>query len=134
MTIIVDSKTFTCCKAGCGIVFAVPAWFESSRREDHQLWYCPNGHGQQFTSESDAEKFRRERDIAKQQNARLEEEARQERARAEKAEQAVRNLKKRTSAGTCPCCQRSFSNMAVHIRKQHPQFLAEQVVPLKAVK
>jgi hypothetical protein len=54
--------------------------------------------------------------------------------RAEKAERKVKKLTKRTAAGTCPCCQRTFSNMAEHMKHQHPQFVADtgaKVVPIK---
>jgi hypothetical protein len=49
----------------------------------------------------------------------------------------VTKLKKRTSAGTCPCCTRTFANMAEHMKKQHPDFVAEggaNVVRLKAAR
>lgn len=98
-------------------------------------FYCSYGHGQVFAKgESDFDKLRRERDRLKQDAARLEEEASLARVRAEKAEAATKRLKKRTSAGTCPCCQRTFSNMAEHMKHQHPQFVQEggaNVVKLK---
>jgi len=28
----------------CGVLFAVPDWFDKARREDHQTFHCPNGH------------------------------------------------------------------------------------------
>lgn len=46
----------TCCN--CGIIFAVPEHWESSRREDHQNFWCPNGHQQAFLSKSETEKLR----------------------------------------------------------------------------
>jgi hypothetical protein len=78
--------------------------------------------------------LRRERDRLKQDTARLEEEASLARVRAEKAEAAAKRLKKRASAGTCPCCSRTFANMAEHMKQKHPELLAEggtKVVPLK---
>lgn len=32
----------------CGITFAMPAAYESRRRDDHQQFHCPNGHPQGF--------------------------------------------------------------------------------------
>lgn len=52
--------------------------------------------------------------------------------RAALAEAQARRLKKRAAAGTCPCCKRSFSNMATHMRKQHPAYVADNVVKLRA--
>lgn len=128
------TKVITCCNTDCGISFAVPAWWESGKRENHSWFYCPNGHHQHFSAESDAEKLRRERDRLKQREAMLIEEASQATARAEKAERAKKRLEKRTAAGTCPCCQRTFSNMSTHMKRQHPEFVSDagaNVVPIK---
>lgn len=129
----VPEVVITCCNDTCGISFAVPQWWHKGKRETHAWFYCPNGHQQHYTQESDEEKMRRERDIARQQLARVEQEKVAALARAQKAERSEKRLKKRSAAGTCPCCQRTFSNMTTHMRKQHPEFVAEQtnVVPLK---
>jgi hypothetical protein len=50
-------------------------------------------------------------------------------------EPEIKRIKKRAAAGTCPCCQRSFSNMATHMKRQHPDYVKESganVVPIKA--
>jgi hypothetical protein len=134
MTMNVDDVVLTCCHKDCGISFAVPSWWHKGKRETHTWFYCPNGHQQHFSSESDIEKARRERDIARQQVARAEQEAAEARRGWEKAEREAKKLKKRASAGTCPCCQRTFSNMATHMKREHPQFVADggaKVVPIK---
>lgn len=131
MGFYVDGVTITCCNEACGMSFQVPSWWDKGRRETHARFFCPNGHGQSYTSESDADKFRRERDSARQQLARAEQEAMEAHQLAIKAERAKKRLEKRAAAGTCPCCQRTFSNMNTHMRKQHPTFVAENVVPLK---
>jgi hypothetical protein len=127
----------TCCKNDCGITFAVPNWWNQGKRETRKTFYCPNGHPQSFTGASDIEKARRERDIARQQVARAEQEAAEALARAQKAELAEKKLKKCASAGTCPCCSRTFSNMATHMKRQHPTFVEEggaKVISIKATK
>lgn len=134
MSMSVDDVVLTCCHTDCGISFAVPAWWHKGKRETHAWFHCPNGHRQHFSAESDLEKMRRERDMARQEIARVEQAAAEQRQRAERAEKEAKKLKKRASSGTCPCCQRSFSNMATHMRKQHPTFVAEQTLALKVVK
>lgn len=131
MGFYVEGVTITCCIKDCGISFQVPGWWEKGKRETHATFYCPNGHGQHFSGESDADKFRRERDIAKQQLARAEQEAADARARAELLNKQKRRLEKRASAGTCPCCTRTFTNMSRHMKTKHPEFIAENVVPMK---
>lgn len=125
--------TFTmnrlCC-GECGIEFDVPNNFYKERKNTGKGWYCPNGHSRVFR-ESDADKFRRERDIAKQQLARAEQELVDANARAELLKKQKKRLEKRAAAGTCPCCQRTFNNMTRHMQSKHPEFIAENVVPLK---
>lgn len=137
MITLVPSVVLTCCNDECGISFAVPEWWNRGKRETHKRFYCPNGHGQSYTAENTEEELRRERDIARQQLARSEEEAALARRDAEKAHREVRKLKKRASAGTCPCCQRTVSQMARHMKTKHPEFVAEEttnVVQMKVKK
>jgi chromosome segregation ATPase len=124
----------------CGCLFGMPQGYLNNRRGDKAAFYCPNGHSMSYR-ESEADKLRRERDRLKQEAARLEEEnaAAQlaldvARDRMQKAEKANKRLKKRTSAGTCPCCNRTFGNMAEHMKHQHPEFVSDsgaKVVPIK---
>jgi predicted nucleic acid binding AN1-type Zn finger protein len=127
---VVDS--ITCFR--CGIVFGVPEHWLKSRREDKESFWCPNGHSQAFVK-SIADQLRQERDSLRQQMSRVIDEREEQRKRAVRAEHREKRLQKRTAAGTCPCCKRTFSNMAIHMKKQHPGFVAEQanVVPLKDV-
>lgn len=123
----------------CGVAFTVPAVVYRQQRESGGHHSCPNGHSQGWNKDGcENARLRRERDNLKQQMARVEDERRQaqqseeaQRARAMKAESAAKRLAKRASAGTCPCCQRTFSNMGHHMKTKHPDFGAE-VVPLRA--
>lgn len=126
----------------CGCASTVPKAMEDELRLRGGYRHCPSGHAWGWSKdESEVERVRRERDRLKQEQARLEQEradawatAAAQLDRANKAEAANKRLKKRTSAGTCPCCSRTFSNMAEHMKKQHPQFVADggaKVVPMK---
>lgn len=121
----------------CAVWHTVPEIVYNCYQAEGGFWSCPNGHRRGFrkgADEIERENTRRERDRLKQDAARLEEEASLARVRAEKAEGAVKRLKKRSSAGTCPCCARTFSNMAEHMKHQHPTFVADggaKVVPIK---
>lgn len=126
----------------CGCVSTVPEVMNEQLRAEGGYRHCPSGHAWGWSKEtSEREQLRRERDRLKQDAARLEDENRQAwasatalRERADKAEKVAKRLKKRSSAGTCPCCSRTFSNMAEHMKHQHPQFVADggaKVVPIK---
>jgi len=123
----------TCCN--CGTVFAMSDHVHTTalnRREKFQF-YCPNGHEQHYVStESEADKLRRERDRLKQDRARLQDEVREaneradtERRRTAAAKGQVTKLKRRAAAGICPCCNRSFTNLQRHMANQHPGFVSD---------
>jgi hypothetical protein len=109
----------------CGVHWLMPQYILRKRRQDKTNFYCPNGHPQCFR-ESDADRLRRERDILQQQIARVEDEKREQIERALRAEKETARLKKRASAGVCPCCNRTFLNMQRHMKAKHPN-----IVPLK---
>jgi hypothetical protein len=119
-----------CCV--CGIEFAMPAYFVRKRREDHVDFHCPNGHPQHFTGETEAEKLKRQ--LANEVRMRENAEARassnwkaKERAdrQAAAARGQVTKIKHRVGHGVCPCCHRTFAQLASHMKEKHPDFAEE---------
>lgn len=117
----------------CGVDFAMPARLIKKRREDGLGFHCPNGHSLTF-KDNEHDKIRRERDQLKQDNARLVEDAQAARRSVVKAEKETKRLKRRAVGGACPCCNRSFQNMARHMKTKHPDFVSSKVVSLDAAK
>lgn len=123
----------------CGVQHAVP---QSLRDEQMRLHdnkgtpfgiYCPLGHSHIPSGESLADKHRREMELAEKRLAA--ERARHDQTRADRdhieacrrAEKAAKTrLKKRIGAGVCPCCKRSFQNLARHMKGQHPEFAEDE--------
>lgn len=44
----------------------------------------------------------------------------------ERVKGEVTKLKKRIANGVCPCCKRSFCNLAAHMKTQHPEYTKEE--------
>lgn len=112
----------------CGVWYVVPLFVHQRHYWDGGYSYCPNGHtwGWHTGAENAArEAVRRERDQLKQDAARLEQEIAAERARAEAAEKRIVEVRRRATAGVCPCCSRTFSDVQRHMLTKHPN-----VVPL----
>lgn len=130
----IDDFTWTVCIT-CGVQFVLPNALYDHQVKKGGYHHCPNGHKQGWSiEESELARTRRERDNARQQVARAEDEAREALAKVSRIDAEMKRLKKRASAGTCPCCQRNFSNMSRHMKSEHPDFIAENVVKLKAKK
>lgn len=120
--------------AACSIDFGIGADFVARRRKDHKSFYCPNGHSLSYSGPSAEEKrlASTERELEAARSLAQRESRRRERAEAEartadyKARAAKGQLtktRKRIAAGVCPCCNRTFQNLARHIAGQHPDFI-----------
>lgn len=120
LTFAETMNSLTCSE--CGIVFALPAFYMTKRREDHKAFHCPNGHQQHYPAETEAEKLKKELEQQKKRTTWAESQAAEERARADRAAGELTKLKARVNNGVCPCCQRSFVNLRRHLASKHPDF------------
>ena len=135
---MVDLVEHTCGECGC--VWGFPAALKKQRLEDGKQFFCPNGHRRSFTrGQGEADLLRRERDSLKQQTARLEDRIRDERGRAERERHRANGYKghatkmtKRAKAGVCPCCNRTFQQLARHMAAKHPQFTPIEIEQIGA--
>jgi hypothetical protein len=127
----------TLCCGSCSIPFAIPADRLDKLQTTGDWFWCPNGH-QIHYSESEEQKLKKQLAASKRRAdglakdaegylARITHEADQRRA-AERQVTAykgtVTRMKKRTAAGICPCCQRTFQQLARHMAGQHPGYEA----------
>lgn len=119
--VYLQMETITCCRQGCGLTFAVPTRWREKRREDHTEFYCPNGHPQHFTGETEAERLRREVAIQKRRAELMEAAAAKAHREAVKVKATLKKERGRVGNGVCPCCNRTFANLQRHMRGQHPE-------------
>ena len=124
----VQFETHTCGK--CGITFAAPETFWSQKVRDKTPWYCPNGCCRVFTGPTEDQKRIKQ---LERQLASSRESADYARDRADRAERSasaykgqVTKIKNRVGKGVCPCCNRTFANLARHMQSQHPDFSHEE--------
>lgn len=129
LTLVDAYECLNCCHEGCGIQFAVPTSWYTNRKNDHIIWYCPNGHGQHFTGLSDKERLEKEviRERARRDQAEADAEWQsKQRQIAENSARAFRGVvtrtKNRVSKGICPCCNRYFAQLHNHMKAKHPDY------------
>ena len=106
-------ETIEC--AVCGHLMALPTTFVRNRRDDHKGFYCPNGHSNYFAAQSEADRLREEKARAISQ---LDQE-RAARYDAEHGRAKVERKLARVAKGVCPECQRTFRNLARHMKCKH---------------
>lgn len=115
-----DQITLTTMICGeCGISFAIPETYRKARQENGGSWYCPNGHSRIYR-ESDVDRLTRERDAARVSREAARDQAAAAERRAAAARGQVTKIRKRVANGVCPCCHRTFANVARHMATKHP--------------
>ena len=119
-----------CCN--CHVAFGVPEDFYKRRKKDHELFYCPKGHSQHYTGKTEEQKLREELEAERQRTARAKENAEYQRAEKERIELrrratagALTRVKNRVGNGVCPCCKRTFQQLARHMTAKHPTYKME---------
>lgn len=119
--------TETCC--ACGVLFAMTADLKAELQRSHKLFFCPNGHQQHYTGESDkdrAARLQRELEAQERRTLRVEAELDQANANAARVEKARKKLEREQAAtlrrvtnGVCTECHRTFKQVAAHMQRKH---------------
>lgn len=110
----------TCPADGCGVVYALSEWYQRERRKDGNSWHCPNGHSLSYRNaiKSDTERLRE----AETRETALRDQLRAAACEAEKIRGVLLRDRHRFANGVCPCCNRSFENVARHMTTKHPDY------------
>lgn len=124
MPTITYSSTLVTTSCWCGIHLAVPDdLYSYAQRKGHAI-YCPLGHTFIFTDTTVKRLEEAEKRLAEE---RRRTQATRELLRAEeRSHSATRGhltrTKKRVGNGICPCCNRSFEDLARHMASKHPTY------------
>lgn len=118
----------------CGSAMAIPReLYDAAKRSDKVSFFCAYGHEAVFAKgDTEADKLRRERDRLVQRVAERDDEITRQRELREHTERqlsatrgVVTRFKNRVGHGVCPCCNRTFGNLARHMVSEHPTWAAE---------
>lgn len=124
---LTDFHQVDCCR--CGVLFAFSEKYESERRGDHEIFYCPNGHGNHYPGKSKIEKLQdeillRNAEIARREatETRLRDELATEERRRRSLKGKVTLIRNRIARGACPCCRSKFPDLENHMKTKHPNY------------
>lgn len=117
----------------CSGTFAINSEWRAQRVRDGRQWFCPYCGGQ-WNQQGVSEAARLRKQLETEQAARLraQERAREmeasrdhERNRARGFQGQLTKVKKRVGHGVCPCCSRTFQQLARHMANKHPEYRNE---------
>jgi hypothetical protein len=114
------TETLVVTHCWCGIALAIPSNLNRVMHDEGKSAYCPLGHSFVY-GETNADKLEAERKRHKATRDLL---AAEERSHSTTRGHLTR-AKKRSAAGVCPCCNRTFSQLARHMSAKHPDYVRE---------
>jgi len=112
----------------CGMRHAVPSELSDFQQRQHDegrsamAIYCPLGHSHVPAGKSKVKQVEEERERARNEAATRAAERDQAEASARAHKGVATRARKRAAAGVCPCCKRTFKQLARHMENKHPDF------------
>jgi hypothetical protein len=117
------SETLVVVHCWCGIACAIPENLNThAHNHKGKEIYCPLGHTFVYT-DSYEEQLARERRRHQATKELLQQEERSHVA----TRGHLTRQRKRIAEGVCPCCHRTFKQLAAHMKNKHPDFKAEEL-------
>jgi hypothetical protein len=111
--------TVECCS--CGVVFGMPSDLnERFMNDPSKYFYCPNGHNQHY-SKSKEQRLREEAERKLQQKENELANLASTKIQLEGQLKKANSKLKRVQNGVCPCCNRTFKDLAAHMKTKHPE-------------
>lgn len=119
---------------GCrGGTYAINERFRQQCWQEGKSWTCPycktgwgysnNNENARLKRELEAEKRRKDAALARANEESQRRLKTEHRLRAQKG--LATKLRHRAAAGVCPCCNRTFANLARHMGTKHPDYGSE---------
>lgn len=117
-----------CCR--CGEVFGIDGATHAVLKRSSKGFNCPFGHPLHYPQgkskeeklQEELDRERRRRQSAEQNVAYYADEAKRERHRANGYKGHATRISRRVKHGVCPCCNRTFQDLARHMASKHPTF------------
>lgn len=108
----------------CGIPFAIPENLHTQMHDGGNSCHCPNGHSMYYDN-SYKDRLAAEQAKHDQTRARLDAEKTAltaQKAATTREKNKRERIEKRVAAGVCPVCNRTFQQLARHMKGQHPEY------------
>lgn len=100
----------------CGVRFALEKDRHEKMMESGDAFFCPNGHEISYSG-NEVKRLQKQLAQAQYDMRQSKCETMAERNLREIAERRL----KRVGRGVCPCCNRTFQNLARHMKTKHPE-------------
>jgi FtsZ-binding cell division protein ZapB len=135
LTKVIQMRITDCCV--CGITFAMPDSFYRQQQElgKQANFYCPNGHQMHFSRsilQQEVDRLKSENDSLSKSRTSLHDQLTEKVHEIDRLNKSIKRRNRRLKAGVCPCCNRTFKELAAHMKTEHPDY-SELLKPVKEI-
>lgn len=128
ISISVNLTEFSC--GECGGVYAINERYRLQRYEKGGFWHCPYCQCSWGYCESEVDRQKKELEKERQRRKWAEDAEAKRRTQIANLQKQLSaqkgvntRMKNRAAAGVCPCCNRTFKQLAAHMKNKHPDFV-----------
>lgn len=115
-----------CCN--CYMPFMMPKYLKEQALADHSIWFCcPAGHNQHYSGPTEAQKLKTRLENERREHEKQLQESTNRFLDEVNTRKRFEKQLKRVHKGVCPCCNRSFVNLANHMKTRHPEIAPSAV-------
>ena len=110
----------------CGVQFAIAKSYQEQLEKSHQSFWCLNGHSQAYHAETAADRYQR---LYQEESAKLvplREKFEAEQRAHKRTKKKLKSVETRAAGGVCPCCNRTFHQLADHMKSKHQEYMILQ--------
>lgn len=105
----------------CGIIYYVPARWMKCKVAVNGHFCCPNGCSRRFVGETDKDRANRLASELEAANSAKEFANRRLADEQTRHAKELKRIGRRSNAGVCQKCHRTFNNVARHMKTKHPE-------------
>jgi len=129
--LVVTFTPIDCCYENCGRTFAMTSTMENHYRNNKKAFACPYCKGTQgFYGKNEEERLkdkvkmlRDEVNFSNNQISKEREKTKYAKRQTAYQKGVITKIKKRVKHGICPCCNRTFKQLAAHMKNKHPEYM-----------
>ena len=107
----------------CGGIYAINERFREQKEKYGGYWKCPYCQCSWGFGTSTIDKLTKELEYEKKRTEWAKQDAKNYKHQLTAQKGVNTKLKKRIGHGVCPCCKRTFKQLAEHMKSQHPEYI-----------
>ncbi len=122
LTLEVNTELTTIDCGVCGGTYAINERYRLQKYQHAGTWHCPYCQTSWGYGETEISRLKLQLESQKKLTEWAKQEAKHAESRRRAAAGQLTKIKRRVGNGVCPCCNRTFKDLALHMKDKHPDY------------